>query len=326
MSRAKPTPLNVLKQTIPKGAKLLLAVSGGVDSVCLLHACVSLKRLLKLHLEVAHVDHKLRKSSAKDAKFVRALAQKYNLPFHLKVASNGPGKANLEAWGRELRYDYFCKLSQERKLDWIVTAHNANDVAETFLMRIFSNKEPRSILKVDMQRKLLRPFLQVTRDKLESYLAEHKLEFVQDQTNFDTSYLRNRVRYTILPFLEKEFGVGLVETLSQRARQIAQDIETLLDGVAASIGKLESVEMGSREWLGMLKAELEKLPEGLRWRLVVQLLKNKLGFNLGERKAREALGVIMGKRKAVQLPTGLVLSLINGRRCSFSTNALVTEK
>lgn len=135
-----------VKRTIEKyqmtmpGDYLLVAVSGGPDSVALLHLLYDLRRELELHLEVAHLEHGIRGSEAReDARFVAELAEKLGLPFHLKEVDlhqikSAAGKGNMEALGRAERYRFFTAVSRERKLDKIATAHSQDDQAETVLM------------------------------------------------------------------------------------------------------------------------------------------------------------------------------------------------
>ena len=308
MSRRPVTVLKELKSHLPRGGRLLLAVSGGLDSVALLHGCLALQQKLGLVLEVAHVDHRLRNESARDATFVRRLAKQYGLPFHLKKADSRPGHGeNLEAWARKLRYDFFAACLKRYKLDWVLTAHHADDLAETLLMRLVSNKELATIAETDEKRHLLRPLLGVTREALGQYAAEAELEFVLDQTNSDTTFLRNRVRHELIPLLRQRFDPRIVETLAERARALASDISLACDLCDPGLERLGSHTFGSRAWLRSLNKELTELPEALKWRFLDSLFKSKLGFSMGRRHALRLLNFLENEREGIELSSGVRL-------------------
>ena len=307
MSRPRKTVVSTLVNNLEAKQKLLVAVSGGVDSVTLLHACVHLVSKLGLSLEVAHVDHRLRKESRADAEFVRRLAADYDVPFHLCVADPFPRGKNVEAWARQLRYGFFQEVLNKRRLDAVLTAHTANDVAETFLMRLVSNKELKSIARFDRKRKCIRPLVDVSRSEIEAYAKAHALKFVEDRTNYDTDYLRNRVRHKLIPVLAREFDPRIVEVLSCRASGLADDLSFLDSLVEPASEKLSKSEFGSRKWLRALREELKSVPAVLKWRLAEALLKELLGFNLGRVRGAELVEFLEGGRAGIELPGHLRL-------------------
>jgi len=302
MSRADQTISQALRRYLPRGAKLLVAVSGGRDSVCLLHACAALQKLFALSIEMAHVDHGLRVGSSRDARFVEKLAEQYCFPFHLKTASRPGRGVNLEAWGRKLRYDFFNEVILKRKLDLVLTAHTADDVAETFLMRLIANKELGSIDRFDPRRHCLRPFLNVTRSEIVSYIKRHRLQFVEDSTNNDTRLLRNRVRHRLLKILAEEFDPRIVEVLSIRAQAVLEDSGYLYELAEKAQKKIEPLEFGSKAWLKTVRGELNKLGAPLKWRLAEGLFREKLGYKLGRTKARSLVAFLQGEAVGLELP------------------------
>lgn len=312
MARPRRTLLKELKQELPHSARLLLAVSGGIDSIALLRGAVALKESHNLTLEVAHVDHRLREDSHLDAKFVEQQALSLNLPFHLKECLPRKAGENLEAWGRKQRYDFFRDLLSNRELDLIVTAHTADDVAETLLMKLFSNKEVNSIQRRDDRRNLIRPMLMVARVEVESFVADNSLEYREDSSNSDPSFLRNRVRHNIIPILRRDFDPRISETLSERARAFEEDIECLYAECLPALNRLGGYEMGSREWLRAAREELIKLPPAVQWRLGERLFLNKLGFNLGRNKSKELVSLLLGEIIGVELPGGIQLRAAQG--------------
>lgn len=286
----------------------MIAVSGGMDSVCLLACCVALARLLKLTLEVAHVDHRFRKGSAKDLKFVAKLSKKYALPFHSKTLDKPPPNTNLEAFGRKERYKFFAATIKARRLDYVLTAHTADDVAETFLMRLITNKELRSIQMRDEKRRCLRPVLSVSRQEIERYVKQHGLKFSHDPSNDKLDFLRNRVRHALIPFLRENFDKRIAEVLYARAHAVAEDLEILDSLVKETVGRIARHRFGSKLWSVKLRDELLQLNESLRWRVVDRIFLNKLGFNLGRKQSRGVIKMVLGETKGFMLPGSLYLS------------------
>ena len=307
MSRPRSTVVKALRKELRPGMKLLVAVSGGVDSVALLYGALELRRELKLKLEVAHVDHNLRSGSAADAAFVAELAQKYELPFHLKRARKPGRSENIENWGRKLRYAFFSEIVLAGKIDWVLTAHNANDVAETFLMRLVARKALKSIEAQDPRRRIMRPLLSVSRTEIESYVTQRNRSYREDPTNADTDFLRNRIRHILLPLLEREFDPRIVEIISHTARSTAQDIELLFELLCAPLARVSGHRFGSKAWLTAARQECLALPEALRWRFTEHLFEPKLGFSLGQERSQTLCRFLLGKAEGMQLPGKVAL-------------------
>lgn len=280
--------------------------------MALLHAIHALQKEKKLHLEVAHVDHGLRKESASDALFVKKLASDLGLVCHLKKCRKKPRSANTEAWGRLQRYQFFEKILTARKLDLIVTAHTANDVAETLLMRLVTNKELRTIEPLDLGRQLIRPILSVPRLAIDQYIRRYKLQFREDITNADTAFLRNRIRRRLLPVLERDFDRRIIETLAERARGLDDDARALYEMAEQQAIGTQREEWGSKSWLRSVQRALKGCPQAVGWRMVQNLMLPKLGFRLGRDKCTEVISFFERRASAVELPGGVRLSHRSG--------------
>jgi len=304
MARATNTIEKSLKIHLKPKQRMLIAVSGGKDSACLLDAVAKISERMKFHVEVAHVDHGFRKSSHLDARFVAKLSKNYNFKFHLKKLPKKPAKENLEAWGRKKRYEFFTKVLSESKLDFVLTAHNADDVAETFLIKLVSNKELTNIEERDSKRKVLRPLLKVSRKEIDAYQKLHKIKFREDPSNKDTKFLRNKIRHKLIPLFLKEFDARITETISERARAVSEDIDTLYDCAESSLIKARKLEFGSRPWLRTVQLELKTMQTAVAWRFAERLFKDKLGFNLGRVKSKELIKVLQQSSAGLELPSG----------------------
>ncbi len=322
MSRRRISVQTALKQSIQRGAKVLVAVSGGKDSVTLLHGLLSIQRLLGLVIEVCHVDHRLRSDSGRDAEFVRSLCGRLGVECHVVALEDKPERENLEAWARSRRYQVFSEVLRRRGLDVVVTAHNANDVAETLLMRLIANKELNTIEHSDPVRGCLRPLIAVSRPQIEEYVVDHGLEFVEDPSNADVSFVRNRVRAELIPFLSERFDPSIVWTLSEQARVAAEDCEALqyAAGVlAASVGPFEEGDSG---WMGRLRGVFDENPPAVTWRVVQVIFTPHLGFTVGVHKAKAILEVLEASEGAIQLGPSVSLVVSKGSaRLERSTEA-----
>ncbi|HEX5743899.1 MAG TPA: tRNA lysidine(34) synthetase TilS, partial [Candidatus Saccharimonadales bacterium] len=182
-----------MEVTLPKG-KYVLAVSGGVDSVSLLHA---LKDRPGVELAVAHYDHGIRPDSTKDRRFVQKLADAHGLRFIYEEGGLGPGASEAEA--REARYGFLERARQQYRARAIVTAHHRDDVLETAVINLMRGSGRKGLTALASRQDMERPLLDVSKEEIIAYAKEHGLEWSDDPTNLDTDYLRNYVRHKVLP-------------------------------------------------------------------------------------------------------------------------------
>ncbi len=191
-----------------KNDKLLLAISGGIDSMVMLDNMNELAKTKNLKLMVAHVDHQKRKTSSVDCAFVKDTCQKLGIPFFSK-ALEYIDIDNFHDYARTLRYEFFYNVAKENDIQKLVLAHNKNDNAETILMRLArgsSFEGYRGILEQSMYKDLviLRPLINVSRKEISIYQQKHEINFREDESNAKDIYTRNRFRHNILPLFEKE--------------------------------------------------------------------------------------------------------------------------
>jgi tRNA(Ile)-lysidine synthase len=217
------------------GERVGVAVSGGADSVLLLHFMEQLSRDMGLRIVVVHFNHQLRgPESVADEQFVRKRAESLGMELirgEADVARAARERhGNLEATARELRYRFFFSLVNQGKVNKIVTAHTANDQAETVLLRLLRGSGTRGLggIYPVLEGKVARPFLNLTRAEIDSELNRRKLDIRVDASNRDTRFLRNKVRAELLPLLERDYNPAIVSLLSDLADR-ARDDEAYLE-------------------------------------------------------------------------------------------------
>ncbi len=219
---------------INSGDRILAAVSGGADSVCMLHILNSLKEELNVEIFCAHLNHCIRGAEADaDQKFVEELCEKMSIPFFAKrvdvTALANEQKLTLEEAGRVARYRFFDELVKKEHLNKVATAHNKNDNAETVLMRILRGTGVDGLKGIAYVRDdgVIRPILDVPRLEIENYCEENGLSFCVDKTNSDSDYTRNKIRNELIPYLEKEFNAKITESLCRLSKNAGDDAEFL---------------------------------------------------------------------------------------------------
>jgi tRNA(Ile)-lysidine synthetase-like protein len=249
--------------------RVLLAVSGGLDSSVLLHIMVRLQRLLQIELAVAHVNHGTRGlASAQERTWVRVHAERLRLPFfELSVPPGLPVHAELAL--REARRELLVKLAEKENFNKIATAHHAQDNVETLLMRLMSGTGSGGLAGIRPKQGLwIRPLLPLMRGELESYAGEHGIACVEDPSNARGDTLRNALRLDMLPRLES-LRQGSLKNLAR----LAQRLDEEEDELAQMLG--EDLEQ-SPDFLSLQK--LERWPKALRRRLVT-LWVRRLGLD-----------------------------------------------
>lgn len=191
-----------------KKRTVIIGLSGGPDSVCLLHILAQIKDQYNLNLIAAHLDHEWRKNSADDIIFCQNLARKFNIDFYYAKASQiNLDKKKLgspEELGRLLRRKFFEQLAQRFNSEHIALAHHKDDQIETFLIRLIRGSSINGLASIRPQNGLyVRPLLNITKQEIYDYLSENKLEYLIDSTNAEQVYLRNKIRHFVIPALGK---------------------------------------------------------------------------------------------------------------------------
>jgi tRNA(Ile)-lysidine synthase len=270
----------------PPRRPYLIGVSGGRDSVALLHWLIELDYR---KLMVCHFNHQLRgRSGSADARFVKKLAAKYQTDFEIGSANVRAllkkKKMSIETASREARYAFFAKTARRRNCRTIFVAHHADDLVETFLINLFRGAgsaglsamrevSTRRINGVDLT--IVRPFLCVWRKEIDDYVREQRLRFREDSTNKNLTPLRNRIRHRIIPYLEKTLGRNIRRNI-WRTAMIAADEEKWIES-----------ELRDSTHVDLSVVKLRTLPIALQRRALLKWLRaqniSEVGFDAIER-------------------------------------------
>jgi tRNA(Ile)-lysidine synthase len=221
----------------PRGATIGVAVSGGADSVCLLHVMRELAPQWNLRLHVLHLNHKLRGTESDgDAEFVRSLASGLDLPATIRQADVASVPGNLEQAARRARLEFFRDCMASGEIQRIALGHTRNDQAETVLFRFLRGAATAGLsgIRPVTEAGIVRPLLHVDRWETEAYLRDHGIPWRQDSSNADPRFARNRIRHQLLPQLIRDWNPALVETLAQTA-EWAQGEESYWESELARI-------------------------------------------------------------------------------------------
>ena len=196
---------------ISRGDRVVVAVSGGPDSVCLLHLLLQISQELALKLFVAHLNHMLREEAIEEENFVRELAEKYSLPFYserIEVAKKLRKGETLEEGARRIRYDFLRRAGERFSANKIALGHNADDLVETILLNLIRGTGIRGLRGIPPVRKegsitFIRPLIDIWREEITQYLEERDIPYMIDRSNLSLEFTRNKIRHRVIPLLEE---------------------------------------------------------------------------------------------------------------------------
>lgn len=219
---------------ISPGDRIVAAVSGGPDSVFMLHYLLRVRKFMNLSISMVHLHHGIRGEEAdEDAAFCKKIAQTYNLPY-LEIHQDVPGvarkkKLSIEEAGRLARLSAYRKAIKKFSATAVATGHTADDQAETVLMKIITGtgKVGLSGIHPNYESYVIRPILSITREEIINYLRCESIDFRIDRTNLQSDYLRNRVRKELIPLIKNRFNPNVVESLCRLARVSREELKFL---------------------------------------------------------------------------------------------------
>ena len=218
---------------ISKNDKVLVAVSGGPDSMTLITILNALKEKLHISLAIAHVNHKIRKEADEEKIYVENFAKSINVPFYYLekdvISEAKKHKMGIEEYARKIRYDFFYELKEKYGYDKIAIAHNLNDKVETVLLNIIRGSSVKGLIGIKYKNDdIIRPLLDIKKEEVMNFCKDNNINPCIDKTNFDDTYTRNKVRLKLIPFIEKEFNPSFIEGIT-RLSFLAENDEEFID-------------------------------------------------------------------------------------------------
>lgn len=238
--------LETIKQfdLIESGDKIVIGVSGGPDSMCLLNSLNNIRKDKKNNLSfdicVCHINHMIRKEADSETKYVEEYCKRNDIPIYIKRADvvkiAQEKKIGLEEAGRNVRYDFFEETMRNTNSNKIAIAHNLKDRAETVLMNLMRGTGPLGLKGIEAKRNniYIRPLIQVDRKEIEEYCEKEKLNPRIDESNNDNTYTRNKIRNQLIPYLQKEFNPNIVGSITKLA-EIMTDEQNYLEKIVNNI-------------------------------------------------------------------------------------------
>ena len=305
---------------LENGDCVLVALSGGADSVSLLDALCKLRESLKIKVAAAHLNHMIRGREAdSDEAYAAELCTRLGVPFYAERV-NVPKLAeergiSEELAGRYARYDFFEKICKTNGYNKVATAHNKNDRAETVLMRVLRGTGIDGLCSIKYMRdNIIRPLLDVERADIEGYCKENALDFCTDSTNLASEYTRNKIRNELIPMLEKSFNPSIIDSLCTLADNSAEDAE-FLNGYASRLYSRINSPMPKRKPTVLDIKSLKMVGESIQTRLLRIAIGEVMGSDYkAERVHIEAVRALLDKETgaSAELPKGLIVSVKYG--------------
>lgn len=258
--------------------KIVIGVSGGPDSMCLLDCLYCLKDDLKIELVVAHVNHMIRAEAEEETKYVNEYCQKHEIPCYIKYEDINKlakeQKRSSEEVGRKVRYEFFDEIAKKTGANKIATAHNANDNAETVLMNILRGSGTSGLKGIEIKtEKYIRPLRECERHEIEEYCKLKDLNPKIDKTNFENIYTRNKIRNELIPYLRNNFNPNIIQGLNRLSDLAKQDDEYFIKIVK---NEYETLKIGENEKEIILDLKkFNTLPKVIKARLLLYTI-NKL--------------------------------------------------
>ena len=271
---------NKLKNTIEKfnllnkEDKVLVAVSGGPDSISLLN----ILHELGYNICTAHINHGIRENADNDERFVKEFCEIRNIPCFIKKVKLKEIKSDMttEELGRKIRYEFFDEIMKQENCTKIATAHNANDNAETVLMNMIRGTGLSGLKGIDISRdKIIRPLLEITRAEIEEYCEKENLNPCHDESNDETIYTRNKVRLELIPYIEKNINSNIVNNINRMAEIISGEEEYIKRQVDIAYGDTLIAEEEGRTVCNLKK--FNQYDNVIQKRLIIRYITKTLG-------------------------------------------------
>lgn len=303
---------------IKTGDRILLALSGGPDSVFLLYFLKKFANKFQIELAAFHLNHSLRKSADKEQKFCKELCEELSIPFHSSKADvksyAKKNKISVEEAGRIIRYNLLNDCAEKNYYTKIATAHNADDNAETVLLNISKGTGIKGIAGIPVFREnIIRPILCLRKSEIVSYLKEKKIKYVIDESNLSEEYERNFIRLKIIPELEKKINTGLVNSVLSTSLNL-QSFNKYFDKFISQTQKKYIEEL--RDEIRIKLTLFEKEDEFIQSEVIRKVLYDKFKLQTEQKDVEKIISLT---KKQVGISESLKKNVIAIRERDFIT-------
>ena len=265
---------------------IVIGLSGGPDSIFLIHALSALKPVIEkekkitYRLHAAHINHKIREEAGYDENLAMEYASTLGVPFHVSEidveAEAKKLKIGTEECGRNVRYDFFNKVKEELNATKIAVAHNAGDNAETIMLNFLRGAGIQGLSGMEyINKDIIRPILDIDKKDILEYLDENKILYAIDKTNLENDYTRNKVRNDLLKKIEKEFNPNIITALNRMAKINKQDNEIILNAVETAYNNLGVKK--DKDEIAIDTRKFNEYSEAMKFRLVRQIVMDLTG-------------------------------------------------
>lgn len=314
---------------IQENDKVVIGVSGGPDSICLLHVLNNIKSMLNFEIVVAHINHQIRPEADEETEYVKEFCDKLNVKCFvrkidvIKKAENE--KIGTEEAGRYARYEFFEEVLKQENANKIATAHNANDNAETVLMNIFRGTSTAGLKGIEPIRdeKFIRPLIECNRNDIENYCKTNNLQPRIDKSNFENIYTRNKIRNILIPQIKKDFNSNIIEALNKLsciAREENSFVDSYIENVINEKLIINDLEIDNGVVINL--KEFNKLDNYIKSRAVLSLIQKVLGTTQGiEKKHVDDIVLMCAKNIGNKYlkPNKHIKVMVNGGKVYFTT-------
>lgn len=275
---------------IENGDKIVLGISGGPDSMAMLHILNEIRNenIINFDIVVAHINHMIREEAQEDEEYVQEYCKKNNIECYIrridvKEIAN-INKIGTEEAGRKVRYDFFEEILNKTNSNKIAIAHNKNDKIETIIMHILRGSGVLGLKGIEPIRnnKFIRPIIECERYEIETYCEQNKLNPRIDKTNFENEYTRNKIRNIIIPYIKKEFNPNIIETVDRLSKVISEEND-YMEKIAQEIYNQILIENTEDRSILKLK-EFNKQDKVIKNRIIRIAVKQLMGSSQGIEK------------------------------------------
>lgn len=322
--------LEIIKKynLIENGDKIVVGVSGGPDSITLLNILKNIKenKYINFEIVVCHINHMIRQEAISDEEYVKQYCKDNNIECYArrieveKMAETQ--RIGTEEAGRKARYEFFNEILEKTNSNKIATAHTANDNAETVLMNIIRGSGTAGLKGIEPKRdNIIRPLIESTREEIEDYCAENKLNPRIDKTNFENIYTRNKVRNMLIPYIKENFNPNIINSIN-RLSDLSKQENAYLDQITEKTYNSLLIEEKNDEIILDLKA-FNSQELVIKNRLVLYTINKVLGTRSGiEKKHIEDIIKLCSNNigNKFLIPNKKVKILVKNKKIFFMAN------